>query len=169
MINYLTQKEQDFLSAIQEDWQKRNEKSFLSVMFCSIESNNIRTNVQRVFEGYPERQIIGESDLIFECAEMMYIGKYKGVFWGTGSEGEFFSIRTELHQLPYDIFCNIYGYHQEPENAIDTIKVVKKVDYLKYVEDYKLFCTKFGWEYVEKFEEPNSIIQEFDKIVESLQ
>lgn len=171
MIKYLTQKEEDFLSALKKDWQQRGDKSFLSVMFFSgfDENEVVKNEVQELFRGSDLNRLIDQSDVIMGCCDSIYIGKYESCFWGTLSEGEFFAIGTKLHQIPYKIVCFLYGYQEDKNEVVERLKFAFKYDYSQYVEDYKLFCSQFGWEYVEEFEAPNSITEEFDNLVAEIE
>lgn len=161
--------EQRFLTALHEDYKIRSDKSFLSVMFFATDGKNISEGLESLFEGSKLNAIIDDSDIIIESSDALYIGKYKYCFWGSGSEGEIFSMGTKLHQLPYDIICLSYNYEEEKEEVLERLKRNHQIDYLQYVEDYKVFCRKFGWKYIEECEAPSSITEAFNNLVESIQ
>lgn len=171
-MKYLTEKELAFLNALKKEQEINKEKSFMEVLFQAsfIEPKKMKKDLDDLFQGYYEN-LFTNSDLIFESVNSCYVGKYKETFWGTGSEGEIFGLGQEIQNIVFPIIFSELGQVTDPEEKISVCQYFKDslgLDYDKFIQSYRDFCSSFGYQYKEDLEFIQKQSETFEGELESL-
>lgn len=172
-MKYLTEKEIKFMEALKKDLEAKGDKSFMNVLFqASFEdSETMKEALNELFEG-TFRELFNSSDLIFEAIGFCYVGKYKDIFWGTGSEGEVFGMGKEIQNVVFPLIFAEIGQvtiHQEKLEVEKYFKKYHNLDYDDYIQSYRDFCLSLGFEYKEDLDLIDSQSEEFEKELKNLE
>lgn len=170
-MSFLTKKEIAFIEALKKDFEKNGEKSFLEVLYSGeLSLNNvIRKQLNHLFnDSY--KKLFDNSDLLIESIDSIYIGKYKETFWGTGSEGEVFGLGREIQNIAFYLITFRYGdLESRRDDVEDYFKKYLDLNYDEYIQSYKNFCERLGFEYKESLDLMNKQSECFDNELPSLE
>lgn len=172
-MKYLTEKEINFIEALKKDLEAKGDKSFMKVLFqASFEdSETMKEDLNEFFDG-TFNELFNSSDLIFEAIGFCYVGKYKDIFWGTGSEGEVFGMGKEIQNVVFPLIFAEIGQVNIPQEKLEVEKYFKKyhdIDYDDYIQSYRDFCASLGFQYKEDLDLIDSQSEDFNRILPSLE
>jgi len=159
-ITKLTSAEEKFLERLRKNRNEEGDKSFLSLLFSATIPNQ-DTAMKRLISLFGDKynEIFKNSVILFEAEDAIYVGKYKDVFWGTWSEGEFYFCAKEIQNVCSSIRDCLLGTVDDPDYKEEIIEYFREqfnLDYDEYIKTYKLFCTEQGL----KYDEVNTIYED---------
>lgn len=152
-ITKLTNTEARFLAELRKNSNEEENRSFLSLLFsATIPDKEIALKRLHSLFGDKYKDIFINSVILFEAEDFIYVGKYKDIFWGTWSEGEFYFCAKEIQNICSSIRDCLLGTVDEPDYKEEVIEYFLEqfdLDYDEYIEQYKLFCAEQGLTYDE--------------------
>ncbi len=181
MKTELTQQELDFYNALCENMVKhKNESSndyYLNVLFKSVPmKDKSYEEIDFFFELEPKRKFIDDSVLLFESVNCIYVGKIRDWFWFINEYENVFFISKSLIDITNQLMMeNIFLDLEDMEDFYDgNQQFYKNFDFKEYLEGYKEFAKKYGYDFElmkdvdnypgvkEDVEEFNQLLKEYD-------
>lgn len=130
-ITKLTNAEVKFLEKLRNNRNEKGDRSFLSLLFSAI---------------------IPDKDTALKRLHSLFGDKYKDIFWGTWSEGEFCFCAKEIQNICSSIRDCLLGTVDDPDYKEEVVEYFREqfdLDYDDYIDKYKLFCAEQGLSYDE--------------------
>lgn len=152
-ITKLTNDEVKFLEKLRNNRNEEGDRSFLSLLFSATipDQDTTLKRLNSLF-GDKYKDIFINSVILFEAEDAIYVGKYKDIFWGTWSEGEFYFCAKEIQNICSSIRDCLLGAVDDPDYKEEVVEYFREqfdLDYDEYIDKYKLFCAEQGLSYDE--------------------
>ena len=179
MKTKLTEQELNFYNALLRDKDEHeaisSEYYFLNKLYYSnaIKNKNI-SEIDFGFDIKDKRRFLEDSIILFEATNDLFIGKIEKFFWMMDEYENIYLMSKNIE----DILNNLLFFNSSLRlNDLDNFFFVnqiqmKDVDFKEYLEKYRLFAKKYGYEFdlmksIDDYEGVEEDIEEFNKLLTS--
>ncbi len=179
MKTQLTEQELNFYNALcknKEEFEKRDsEYYYLNKLYYA---NNIKdkliNEINFVFNIKGKKRFLENSILLFEVNNSIYIGKINDFFWMMNEYENIYYISKNMG----DILNTLLFFNSALRlDNLETFYYINQIqmhniNFKDYLEEYKLFAKKYGYEFdlmkdIDNYEGIEEDIEEFNKLLAS--
>lgn len=154
-MKHMNQKECGFYNSLLLDYHNNKDKSYLSRIFCCIPLDEGKEKIMSGILKISTKNLIADSDLLFQSEDSGITGKWKDSFWFLDSEQEVSFIDTSIDKIAYFLSEN-YSWPLDDvafKEDLEERFLLWDIDFTTYIKEYKMFCIlngydfDFSWEY----------------------
>lgn len=145
-MKVLNEKDIIFLKALEEDFLKRGEKSFLETMFDAriIPFGEAKKEALSLFEMKKNKIFINNSECFLKNRVGNIVGKNGDFFFITCNFKELQALGRNIQDIPYYLHFNKFTFILENGGDLHDLR---SKSYFVNIEDYINFCNDLGLEY----------------------